>query len=846
MFSEELQRYASKKYFDRREFLAPIWEELELEMDIFRKEERVLMQFLYGTMPIRDAGEYESSLFLRYVRHALFLRKNVSWCRELPEDIFLHHVLYYRINSENITDCREFFYEQLKDRIAGMDIKDAVLEINYWCAEHMTYEAADMRTASPMTSYRSGKGRCGEESTFAVTAYRSVGIPARQVYTPRWAHCDDNHAWVEVYFDGCWHFLGACEPEQILNKGWFTEPANRAILIHSRTFSGFGDASGEECIGKEDLLTYYNNTSFYAKTKKLTVTVKDTDGNPVPGASVSLEILNMAEFFPSAVMISDENGQVSITIGIGTVHIRVEKEELFGEIAVPMEQAPDGEDVSVEAVLSMRADQPDWVTDRWEQEELAAPMEHPIHTAKETEEQKQENERRLKAAAEERERRFERFYQEACIDCGAGEEKMLRTAGENYDEIALFLKKDANPDRKRLLRTLAVKDYKDLKADILEDHLNCCSGGISDEIYEKYLLCPRIYFEEMTPYRGFIRSCFSGEQLQEWSICPEKIWEYIKANISYSAKVDYKTICATPIGCLKMRQGNPLSQKILFVAICRTIGIPARINTATLDAEYFQEGAFTAVGVSGEGEPEEEKAILRLIGEDESKWTYFQTWTIGKLEGTHYQTLDYEGVSFVNPMELSLTPGIYRLITTVRLPNGNQRVSTRVFSLEKGGQKEITLELFERPMEELLVNEKLTDLVLTDTDGKETRLSALTAKKPAILGFLGVGAEPTEHVLNEMCDMAVRLNEMNVRVLLVLRKKEELSNATLRRTRALVNGIRIYYGNEDQVKVIADQMNLNPEKLPVLTVVKQGLTGVYGCAGYNVGSVGFMVKLLEK
>lgn len=66
-------------------------------------------------------------------------------------------------------------------------------------------------------------GRCGEESTFTVAALRSVGIPARQVYTPRWAHTDDNHAWVERA-DGEWYFFGACEPEPVLNLGWFNAP----------------------------------------------------------------------------------------------------------------------------------------------------------------------------------------------------------------------------------------------------------------------------------------------------------------------------------------------------------------------------------------------------------------------------------------------------------------------------------------------------------------------------------------------------------------------------------------------------------------------------------------------
>ena len=85
----------------------------------------------------------------------------------------------------------------------------------------VTYRLTDDRTISAAAAWRCGFGRCGEESTFAVNAYRAVGIPARQIYTPRWAHCDDNHAWVEVWVDGSWHFLGACEPEETLDLGWY-------------------------------------------------------------------------------------------------------------------------------------------------------------------------------------------------------------------------------------------------------------------------------------------------------------------------------------------------------------------------------------------------------------------------------------------------------------------------------------------------------------------------------------------------------------------------------------------------------------------------------------------------
>lgn len=79
---------------------------------------------------------------------------------------------------------------------------DAVLEVNHWCHEKVIYTPTDIRTSAPMATVKTAYGRCGEESTFLVAALRAVGIPARQVYTPRWAHTDDNHAWVEAWVDG--------------------------------------------------------------------------------------------------------------------------------------------------------------------------------------------------------------------------------------------------------------------------------------------------------------------------------------------------------------------------------------------------------------------------------------------------------------------------------------------------------------------------------------------------------------------------------------------------------------------------------------------------------------------
>lgn len=167
------------------------------------------LKYLYASMPMSDAVDYPVELFGTFARHGAFLYEKGPFAGRVPERLFAGYVLHHRVNNEDLTEHREYFWRELKDRIAGMDMRQAVLEVNYWCASQVTYRATDERTAGPMSVYDCAYGRCGEESTFVVSVLRSLGIPARQVYVPLWSHCDDNHAWVEAWCDGEWVFLGA-------------------------------------------------------------------------------------------------------------------------------------------------------------------------------------------------------------------------------------------------------------------------------------------------------------------------------------------------------------------------------------------------------------------------------------------------------------------------------------------------------------------------------------------------------------------------------------------------------------------------------------------------------------
>lgn len=736
MFSEQLRQEAELRFQRQLPYFGQRKAEILCQMGQCSEEEQILMKFLYGTMPLRDVGVYDFSVFYGFVRHALMLREHAAWCQELSEELFLHDVLYYRINTEQISDCRSFFYDCLKDRINGLSVEQAVLEINYWCAEQGTYQSTDERTISPMTFYECGNGRCGEESVFTVTALRSAGIPARQVYSPRWAHCDDNHAWVEVYVNGGWHFLGACEPEEVLDKGWFTNASSRAMIVHTRRFSDYGaDGTGyrEECIGRDGCVRFYNVTSRYAKTRDWKFQVVKPDGKPAEGAKISIQLMNMAEHSQIAELMTDADGMAQIQMGIGSFYLHVEKHDMWTEKLVTPEREAVGNENGHGGVILVQLGGEARSCDQ----DIIAPDDFPMHP--------------LMITAEQKKRRAERVQ-----ECNQIRESRKRSTGQ---EIESFLTNtEDSSERQALVQNLSAKDHKDAKAWILERHLQVAKQyqdvwtdkGL-EHIYQKYILSPRIWLEEMTDYRTFILEFYTENQKNEFQKAPETIWKWVQQNIQEHPELDDSEIVGTPDGVLRLMQGTGMSKRILFVAICRTFGIPARVNTVNLQAEYWKHGQFMVPGIDAEELP----CLVTFSFPDSKAPVYGQSWSIGRLEGTDFVTLDLTDLSLST---VSIPAGTYRLITTNRLPNGNQYAKETIYVLQSGEEKNIPVCIRKLKLDDMRVSNQLDDFELKP---KTARFSQIAGTHANILAFLVPGEEPTEHVLNEFLMQKEKWNALD-------------------------------------------------------------------------------------
>ena len=102
------------------------------------------------------------------------------------------------------------------------------------------------------------------------------------------------------------------------------------------------------------------------------------------------------------------------------------------------------------------------------------------------------------------------------------------------------------------------------------------------------------------------------------------------------------------------------------------------------------------------------------------------------------------------------------------------------------------------------------------------------------------------HVLNELIEIAEKWNAKDAAMAAVLRTKADLENTTFQKARAAIHNMSLYLDPSDDAPAIAEKMGIDAEKLPLLILALPGNIGGRAYAGYNVGSVGLMLRLMEE
>ncbi len=622
----------------------------EIELEDYR--------FLLAYMPLADLAIMSSADVIDNIRLARHARQTFGWADQVDESLFRHFILPHRVSQEPfVRGWRSQFLDEITPRIKGMSMTNAALEVNHWCHELATFEQSSGRDQDPLTTVRAGLGRCEEEMILTIAALRAVGLPARQCYTPYWAHCDNNHAWTEVWADGEWHYTGGCEPKPRLGDAWFGSSAGRAMLVVS---TAYGDYYGDEpVLRRYGRSTLINSTPAYGHTRNLTVTLQDADGKPVPDESVIFNLWNYGTFMPALGMRTDEDGKCTIDCGNGAWFITAGKDDL----AAAVFNTPD----RGEEVLTL---QPKENLNAIREIDYMPPppvpaLERPAATHADT-----LFRQRLSA---ENVRRVKYFWSVWAKDAGitvdtltahkptgelfAGlirllEERELADSAEvmekftvahgNWGVLYRFVvgtypvvsAMQAHPSGKMndddeqtarwmFLSTLTKKDLRDFSLGVLSgqylssalgnpdgredlmDYLNAINEKDKARYFD-YVVTPRLGWEPSVDWRTDLKQFINIHPELVLSIGDKLLIEWIEANIQEIEKPDRLAPRLSPDLTLKLGKGTRGDIQTLVVGLCRVRGIPARFNEVTGVRERWENSCWNPIDLFSDDEEGED------------------------------------------------------------------------------------------------------------------------------------------------------------------------------------------------------------------------------------------------
>ena len=825
--------------------------------------EREALQFLYAYMPLSDMADYDGSYHLMNVRAAFKARKEMAWGKEVPEQLFLHFVLPQHINREALDSSRVVFYDELKSRVSGRSMRDAILEVNHWCHEKATYTPSDSRTSSPLATVRTAYGRCGEESVLLVAALRSVGIPARQVYTPRWAHTDDNHAWVEAWAGDGWHFLGACEPEPVLDLGWFNAPAARGMLMHSKVFGRYNGA--EEVMKVASTYTEINVTDHYAPTAKVQVEVVDASGAPVADAKVEFKLYNYAEFYTVATKQADAEGRCSLTAGKGDMVVWASKEGHYGYGKVSF-----GKDERLQIVLNHTPE--DAVAEEWD---LVPPVEG-VKLPEVTAEQRAENTRRLVYEDSLRLAYTNTFFNEESARAFAREEgldeettlRLLIGSRGNHAVITTFLCEQPSAEERAaaldLLTRVSAKDLRDVPLDVLRDHLKASrqltlaiqqATNDADRLFSLYVRNPRVSDEPLSTCKSFFQQQLSAEEIAAYRHNPMEWAQRVADEIKVVADCNVGSSPITPEGVWRAKAADAHSRDICFVAAARSMGIPARIDEVTGKVQLLTAEQGVLDVRFGDREPVASPTGTFVASYQPTKVNsnpkYYNHFSVSQLtpQGT-LQLLNYDegdidmggGASWLNTFKQGtrMDVGNYLMVTGTRLASGAVLARMEQFPIKQGERTERQLVMRQSSDQVQVIGNFNSESLFTPWDGAQTgekqTLLAACGRGYFVVGVIGVAQEPTNHALRDIAALQKEMEEWGRTMVLLFPDEESARRYKAADFPGLPANIIYGIDTDGIAKQAIDGMKLNPQGgLPIVLIADTFNRVVFASQGYTIG-----------
>jgi hypothetical protein len=665
----------------------------------------------------------------------------IPWEDEIDDHLFYHYVLPHRVSQEPLERFTAVYADTLHDLVSDLEeMREAVFRVNEWVFTRVKYEPTSRWDQGSLVTLRRGYGRCEELASLSIKAMKTVGIPSRKVYTPWWPFTNSNHAWVEVWVDGEWHFIGGAEPSD-LDRGWFAVSAERTAMVKGVVYGDVAE-DVEIVYKKEEGATVVNTTPNYASTVELTVRAT-VDEAPAESASVSVCVYNYSSLPPVGLKTTDEEGSVTFVVGRSDLFVYASADSLRGW---SLWRPPEGErdTVLIEMTDGELSDTSFWLyTRRAEKKGSSSERKANVDSLKLLQELHLSRlnvvDSSLVSLLGGRDRELMEIFYHA-----KGGAKAL---GGFYRRL---------PDRLKVpfvdfFDALPTKDVVSLDTIGLADELESILTSVEladdlvpDSIVDGYVISNRILFEQPAFWRGLAQKEFIGSRRQDVSPTVDEVFAWTGKHVEESDERGYFGPMKTPKDVLVAGRATELEKYIFVAGVLRSLGIPARVKW-DYEALEFWDGEWRERSFEEEEDAEPSRAWLDVRFEDRGedvtrKQRYYYDFSMTKFgeyptrldppvdttEGRKLVTLDDEPLCCITGWRNGFGDTYVRL-KRVRPTADTNRVAAEVGVPEAARAGDLVVRAYsglavsELEIEEEELNEGEILIVVFDTESEASR-----------------------------------------------------------------------------------------------------------------------------
>lgn len=318
-----------------------------------------------------------------------------------------------------------------------------------------------------------------------------------------------------------------------------------------------------------------------------------------------------------------------------------------------------------------------------------------------------------------------------------------------------------------------------------------------------------------------------------------------------------------PVGTYNLKKGDAISLSILFVAVCRSLGIPSRLHPGEQKPQYWAEGSWVnavftladseVLGI-GNYEPGRGQKLwgkLQLVKDsnapsDTPAASYGENFSFARLENGAYKNLHYSyGSKNVYDEPYEVEPGDYRMTSGIRLKDGTVRVRFTYFTIREHETVEVCLTFREAKEDIPELGSMSRSHRLTLLDGNPADLEELIGAGDAMVSWIEPEREPTKHLLRELSELAEPLDQLGVPIILIIGDSEwatSFTPATLSKLPATTVFARDSdYSGLSELRSISDEAGAG---FPYLMVLDRTNQIRYQSSGYKLGTGKEAVQIL--